>query len=201
MRAFLLVLLLVGLVLPLPAGATGGQATFRIVTTGDVYIGAFGNNCRDPSYEPPSPCYVTKNTLGYDGLTSGTTTATASHVNHAFSCAVTSSATGIVGNALPYPANMAIADSIVVGFDLNGDTATDTRYGGRIAFPSGAPLQQRIIDAVAAGDPLGVPGVFLDWVGAVSAPGPTPHVEGNVDGARIIIFNQGGSDVTVECAF
>lgn len=213
MRKVAIAIALASLLIYVPgAFATGGSQTFRVLGNADVYLLALSASCPDPSYahymDPNDPtfdptwvdCWLTKDNLGYDGET-GAITVIPDHLNHAFACAVSSSATGIVGNALPFPANMAISDSIVVAFDLNDDGAADTRYGGRVdRHPIGAVLN-RITGAVANGDV----GTLADtpnwWLSAFALHGATPSVAGNVDNEQLILFNQGGFDVTVDCTF
>lgn len=205
-----------------PVTATGGAQTFRVIGNADVYVLALSSSCPG-TYAQPDPaslgtifnadCWLEKTVLGYDGETGaqtcvGTTTtgrcstySGLSHVDHAFACAVTGSATGIVGNALPFPANMAISDSIVVGFDTNGDNAADVSYGGRVQrYPIGVTLN-RISGAIAQQDTqtlLDTPGW---WLANFALNGPTPSVAGNVAHANLIIWNQGGFDVTIDCTF
>ena len=181
-----------------PAYATGGSQTFRVLTTGDAYMLALSSSC--PSTSTAVTCVVLRDSLGYDGLTGGSTEIPG-HVNHGFTCSVPSSATAPVGNALPFPANMAISDSIVVGFDLNGDGAADTSYGGRIKRPPIGAVQNRITGAVNNQDVATLAGTPSWYLSNFALNGATPTVSGNVDGAGFIIWNEGSSDVAISCLF
>lgn len=184
---WLVVLLLTAPIALAPGGgATGGSATVNVLAPGDLYVtGAW-----------------------VDGMTMATLD-TSGHVHHAFTCAVTNSASGPLGNGSPYPANMVGADSIAVGFDVNGDTVADTTYAGRSSslrrfagtFVERAQdpyfLVNGLLETVAA---------IRDgyWPGPTFPPvpgGPTPFAAGNVDGGTMFVWNEGSADVTVDCGF
>ena len=182
----------------LPVEATGGNQSFRILTAGDAYMVGLSSSC--PTTNTGLTCVVLRDNLGYDGLT-GASTQIPDHVNHGFSCAATGSATSVVGNLLPFPANMAIADSFAVGFDLNADGAADTAYGGRVNRPPIGAVLNRVTSAANAQDVATLAGTPSWYLSNFALNGATPTVSGNVDGAGFIIWNQGGSDVTIACRF
>ena len=205
--------------IPAGLGHDGGGQSFRIVTTGDAYLVAQGHWCAAasdaPTDDPDAALCWALDQLGYDGLTGATTSAVAGHVNVAYHCRVTGSATAPAGGRLVFPANMAISDSIVVGFDVDGDGTADVSYGGRLKRPPTSALLNRAQGAVTlagerllAGDASGavdaVAGVLEGpqwWNSPFVLNGATPAVAGNVDGGTMFVWNQGGSDVTVGCTF
>lgn len=187
-----------------PAGALGDVRVLRIVTTGDAYLIALSSSCPgeyatpvDPGSATRSSCYFVKTLLDYDGLT-GASGFVGSHVNHAFRCEVVASATAVVGDPLPFPGDMAVSDSIVVGFDDGDFTHT---YGGRLTRPLIGTLINRVNAGVAELDPGIIVDAALSYVSGFHANGATPVVEGTVVAWGFIVWNQGGSDVTVECEF
>lgn len=196
----------IALALAVPAGATGGQQSFRILAQGDFGAVALSSFCANTYPEPAgiganglpfvSTCYFVKTQLGYDGTT-GAAWDTTDHLNHAFSCGVTSSATGL--------------DSITVGFDLDGNTIIDNSYPNSRWFlfeqlglqpvplppnPTGnSDVDNQIPDSLNPNlrDGFIITGVLRGsfW----------PSVSGNVDGNFAVIFDHLGFDQTVDCAF
>lgn len=130
-KAVLLVVGLAGLVLASGASATGGGTSVRILAPGDAYVAAAWSACTEPYGQGGPDCLLVRDTLGYSGATAAMIPASADHIGHALICSVTSSATGVVGNALPYPANLVLADSIALAYDNDGDTMVDEKHGGR----------------------------------------------------------------------
>jgi len=180
-----------------PTGGTGAVRTFRVVTTGDAYLVALSASC--PASNTLAHCVVLRDSLGYDGLT-GASGRVDGHVNHSFQCHVLASATAPAGNALPYPATMAVSDSIVVGFE--SDTGRSTYYGGRLERPTLGHLLNRIQWGLHSGDPTVWPRETAEWyVANTNARGATPVVSGTVDAPRFVVWNEGGSDVTIGCEF
>lgn len=188
-----------------PAGALGDVRVLRIVTTGDAYLIALSSSCPgeyatpvDPGSATRSSCYFVKTLLDYDGLT-GASGFVGSHVNHAFRCEVVASATAVVGDPLPFPGNMAVSDSIMVGFVDAGDVMHT--YGGRLQRPPIGAVTNRVQGALGLLDVATLAGVPAWYLDQVTIRGATPVVEGTVMAWEFIVWNQGGSDVTVECEF
>lgn len=131
------ILVPIGLLLAGPALAVDhGFNGVRILAPGDAYVVAVWSACPQAYGSGDLECMIVKDNLGYDGLSAGVIS-TAGHVGHALTCSVTGSATGFVANAFPYPANLALADSIAFAYDTDGDTVVDTKEGGRTL--SGGP--------------------------------------------------------------
>lgn len=209
----------------MPVSGTGGLASFRILSHADVGFAALSSSCPQPSYnvlptDPPPrsvPCFVLRNTLGYDGLT-GAQWDTTDHLNHAFTCAVTSSATPGF-------------ETFGVSFDLDGDTSTDVDYPEGFFSPlsdvlgvddhtlandggGGGSFQGNPGGIDLPNDPTGVPDVDGELPDRAN-PGwyrgsvldmlvlgqRTNVVSGVIPGNFAIIFNNFGEDVTIDCTF
>ena len=185
-----------------PAQAAGASRVFRIAASGDAYVVAISSSCTDGP-DPPlhSGCFLARNELGYDGLT-GASVDTRDHINHRFRCEVVSSLTGFAGNAPPYPADMALGDSVTVGLYLDHDGPNPwVYYGDRFRAPGPVALLDRVGQAAHAGDVArlaSTPGWFAE---RVDAAGPQRIVEGNVDGPLMVLWYEGGLDATVNCEF
>lgn len=190
-----------------PTSATGGGGTVRIVTTGDAYLIALSAYCTEWNSGPPTGdpldahCWLAHGHLGYDGVTGAILDASA-HVNHAFRCEVVASSTGVAFNGNPYPTNVVGADSFRVVFDCYCDMYPGyTEYGGRLDRPPIGAVQNRMVGALGNGDVVTAATAPVWYLEQWEVNGPTPVVTGNVDFPELLIFNEGGSDVTVECTF
>jgi len=193
MRIFVassMVALLVAAALP-SSEATGGQQSFRIITSIDALLVGLSSSC--PATNTGLTCTVMRNNLGYDGL-SGASTLIPDHVQHSFQCTLTGSLTSVADGT---PAG----SSMWVGFDLNNDGQSDVKYGGRTSRPgvgtATGELQNRVLNA----DAVGVATWPLWYANQVQWHGPSTHVVGNVDHQNLIIWLENGADVTIHCLF
>lgn len=183
------------------AGATDGHAVVRIMTTGDAYVFALAWAC--PEWGPGASATgqvacLAKDFTGYDGVT-GAVLLVEEHRLHPFTCAVVASATGAAFNGNPSPVDMVGADSIRVGFESH--TGEGTSYGGRFQRPPIGVVSNRVQDGLANMDAAQVVGTPSWYMENAHVTGPTPVVSGTVDTYGLVVWNEGGTDVTVECTF
>lgn len=169
----------------------GCSSTGRIPVPADAGVTALTMACPGYTAMPTDDplCFVVKRMLGYDGLTARIDQGVQFHVGHPFACAVTSSAT---------PG----AESIRVGFDADGDTVADTTHGGRIQRRDAQAVVDRAY-AVAAGsaDPATLADLPSWYLDAFEVGPMTPYVSGIVSGATMIVWNDMGIDMTVDCVY
>lgn len=190
----LLAISMLALLLPaaLPSTeATGGSQSFRIITSIDALLVGLSQSCQNPNPSMTNVCWGPRQ-LGYDGV-SGAATAIPDHLNHAFACAITSSVIPTVGAPTD--------PSFWVGFDLNNDGQSDTKYGGRTTRPAIGAATGELTNRINNLDVVGVANWPSWYAGQVQYNGPSSAVSGNVDHERLIIWLESGLDTTIDCTF